>query len=94
MTKVKTVKVNTDEVAFLANVRELASTRAGQEVLWRILELCNIYTDSFTGNSSTFYNEGRRSVGLQILAFLEDADPTIYPRLILQKLNQYPEPIK
>jgi hypothetical protein len=49
------------------------------------LGLCNLYTSTFTGNSQTFYLEGKRDVGLDILKLLEDADPTIYPKLILDK---------
>jgi len=69
----------------LAKMRELLKTSYGQDVIWHILSLCDIYSDAFTGNSRTFYNEGKRSIGLQILHFLEEADPTIYGRLILAK---------
>jgi hypothetical protein len=61
-----------------------ASTRQGKIFMWQILGLCNLYTSTFTGNSQTFYLEGKRDVGLDILKLLEDADPTIYPKLILE----------
>ena len=68
-----------------ANVRQLLKTRQGKDVIWHILSLCNIYSDTFTGNSQTFYLEGRRSVGLQVLQLLEDADPLAYAELLLEK---------
>ena len=68
-----------------ANVRQLLKTRHGKDVIWHILSLCNIYSDTFTGNSQTFYLEGRRSVGLQVLQLLEDADPLAYAELLLEK---------
>lgn len=71
----------------LGNVREVLKSRAGKAVIWHILSLGNIYSDSFTGNSTTFYNEGRRAIGLQVLQLLEDADPTLYPRLLLDNMN-------
>ena len=76
-----------DYELLLANVREVLKSRQGKQVIWHILSLSNIYSDSFTGNSTTFYNEGRRAIGLQILQLLEDADPTLYPRLLLDNIN-------
>jgi len=70
------------------NVREVLKLRAGKEVLWYILSLTNLYGDNFTGNSQTFYLEGKRAIGLQILQLLEDADPTAYPRLLLDKQKE------
>jgi hypothetical protein len=67
------------------NVRMLLATRQGKDFVWHVLGLCNLYTSTFTGNSQTFYLEGKRDVGLDILKLLEDADPTIYPKLILDK---------
>jgi hypothetical protein len=80
----------TDHEVFNANVRELLSKSFGKEVIWHILSMCNIYGDTFTGNSHTYYLEGKRAVGLEILQMLEDADPTAYPKLLLsqQKLNE------
>lgn len=70
-----------------ANVREVAKSKAGKAFIWHLLGLANLYSESFTGNSSTFYNEGRRGFGLQILQLLDDADPTIYPRMILDNIE-------
>jgi hypothetical protein len=67
------------------NVSMVLSTRQGKDVIWHILSLCNLYSSTFTGNSQTFYLEVKRVVGLDILKLLEDADPTLYPKLILEK---------
>jgi len=69
----------------LENVREVLKTGAGKELIWNILAMCNLYGDNFTGNSQTFYLEGKRAVGLHILQLLEDADKTAYARLLLEK---------
>lgn len=71
----------------LANVRELSKYRFGKEFIWHVLSICNLYTDGFTGDDQTFYNEGKRAVGLQLLQLLDEADPTMYARLILEKQN-------
>ncbi len=71
-----------------ANVLELMKTGAGKKVIWHILGLCGIYASSFTGNSTTFYNEGKRDIGLDVLRMLEDADDTIYARLQLEMIKE------
>jgi hypothetical protein len=79
---------NQDELkryaALKANYREMLKTRAGREVIWHILSLCDIYTDGFTGNSTTFFIAGKRNVGMQLIEVMTDADPTAYPRLLLE----------
>ena len=71
-----------------ANTRELLKTSAGKSLIWHVLSICNLYGESFTGNSSTFYNEGKRAVGLEILQLLEDADKLAYATLLLAKQKE------
>lgn len=53
----------------------ILTTPQGRRFVWDMLEFCGIYKDSFTGNSTTFYNEGRRSVGLWLLSEIAKAKP-------------------
>jgi len=69
----------------VANTRELLKTKAGKDFIWYILSIANLYGDNFTGNSQTFYLEGKRSIGLEVLQLLEDVDKTAYARLLLDK---------
>jgi len=71
----------------VSNTRELMKTSYGKEFVWYILGLCGLYSETFTGNSQTFYNEGKRSIGLDLLSLLDDADPTIYPRLVIENID-------
>lgn len=65
-----------------ANVREVMSTRAGKHFIWEVLAYCGIYTDnSAVGDLGI---EGKRSVGLEIINMMNDADPKIYPKLMLE----------
>ncbi len=41
----------------------------GKRVLSVLLNESGVFEDSFTGNSRTFYNEGRRVIGLLLLDF-------------------------
>lgn len=74
-----------EQAAFNGNVRELLKTSFGKAVLWAILEEAGLYTPTFTGNSQTYYLEGKRDMGLFVLEMIQDADPTAYARLLLDK---------
>ena len=50
--------------------------------------MCQLYSESFTGNSTTFYNEGKRSIGLELLQMLEDTDKTAYAKLLLAQTKE------
>jgi len=63
----------------LANVREFMSSLKGQTVMWEILSYCDMYS-SIPGK----FEAGKRNVGLDIMTLLADADPTIYPKLLLE----------
>ena len=90
MTKRKSKEENEYDI-LRTDVRTLLDTKAGQEFVWYVLSICNIYGETFTGNSQTFYQEGKRSVGLEILQLLEDVDTTAYARLLLAKQKQKDE---
>ena len=64
-------------------VLKLSTSDEGKRFIYHILDLCGIHTSSFTGNSQTFYLEGRRSVGLEIISLMEAVDPRLYPKLLL-----------
>ena len=68
-----------------ADITTVMGSDQGKDIIWEILSLCGIYDNQFTGNSGTFFNEGRRSVGIDLIQILNDADPTLYPRLLLER---------
>lgn len=47
----------------------------GRNFVWNVLTYAGIFLDSFTGNSHTDYNEGRRSLGLKLITVLEEVCP-------------------
>ncbi len=71
---------------FLSNLRELLKTRHGKDFVWYVLELSGIYSHFSTSDINNLLKaEGRRTVGLDVIDTLMDADPEIYPRLLLDK---------
>lgn len=49
-----------------------------RRVLMRIVDGTGVFQRSFTGNSETFYREGRRSVGLEIIEMVEQVEPDAF----------------
>lgn len=67
-----------------ADMKKVLDSRAGRNVLWWLLSQTNIYGSAFTGNSTTFFNEGKREVGLRLLARITEADVTAYPKMMME----------
>ena len=67
----------------LSDVGWLLSHKEGRRFMWRFLKCGNIFGLCFTGNNSSFYNEGRREVMLPFLA-----DSQRYPDLYIQMVRE------
>ena len=65
-----------------AAFKALLQTQEGMTVFWWLLGRTHVFQSSFTGNSSTFFLEGERNVGLQIYNQLMAADPYALQKLI------------
>lgn len=66
-----------------ADLRELLSTSAGRRFFYRVChDTCRILAKSYTGNSDTFFNEGRRSIGV----FLWEEGQRVAPADVVQCL--------
>lgn len=44
----------------------------GRRFMYGLLAAAGVYQGSFTGNSETFYKEGKRAIGLQYLAIINE----------------------
>lgn len=60
----------------------LMSDKRGRRFIWRLLDTSGVYRSSFTGNSETFFREGARNVGLQIIADIHEFAPDAYVTMI------------
>jgi hypothetical protein len=56
-------------------LRVVISTYEGRALVWRILALAGVFRSSFTGDVHTYYNEGKRGIGLEIIEILNTVDP-------------------
>lgn len=65
------------------DLQQVLATPRGRRWVWRVLSLARIYEQSFTGDPlTTAFNEGRRAVGNQILAELNEAAPDAFVSMI------------
>lgn len=65
------------------------SNKKGRRFVWRHLEKAGVFRSSFTGNSETFFREGSRNLGLQVLAMVMEHTPEAFALMLKeQKENE------
>lgn len=64
----------------LADLRHVLETRPGRRFVWRLLAQAGCFRLSFTyaEPETTVFNEGRRSLGLLLMAEIHELDPSFY----------------
>lgn len=67
------------------DLRFILSSEQGRRFVWKQLSLCGVFKTSFTGNSETFFLEGRRDIGLRLLDDIMSVDPDGF----LKMMNEY-----
>ena len=72
----------------LEDWRLLLSKQWGRRLVWRILDQTGLYRTSFTGNSTTFFNEGQRNIGLWLVDEVLSADADQYLSMIKENNKQ------
>lgn len=63
----------------------LMSQARGRRFIWRLLSKAGVFQSSFTGNSATFFNEGRRDVGLWALASITAHCPEDFVKMLTEQ---------
>lgn len=74
---------DTEEPAIYRALNNVMSTPEGRTVVWHVLGWCKVYNEAFAGNSGDIFEKGQRSIGLRLIATLNEIDPTMYPRMLL-----------
>lgn len=84
----------------LNDLRAVLETRPGRRVVWRQLQRAGVFRTSFAQGipDRTAFNEGRRDMGLALLAEIHELDPTLYVTMAKEasddEKKQEPEPPK
>lgn len=67
----------------LDDLEAVCSTPHGRRTIWRYLSLCGMFRTSYYGDvNQALFLEGQRNIGLQIVADLNEADPSIYLKMM------------
>lgn len=64
------------------DIRTLLMSRAGFNLIWWILEMSGVFVSSYTGNSDTYLNEGKRAIGLELLHRIVAVRPDVFESMI------------
>jgi len=59
----------------LGDLTIVMNSEAGRRFVWRLLSAAHCFQTSFTGDTETFFREGERNLGLQILTDLLEECP-------------------
>jgi len=69
--------------------RFLLANPHGARILWKMIKQCGVYTRVADNSGSwTYFNDGRRSVGLNMIAEICEADPEGYIKLQTKSLKE------
>ena len=67
------------------NWKWLLDSETGRRIAWDLLSECGIFETSFTGHSNTtFFNEGRRQIGLSVVKKIKEARPAALTEMMEQ----------
>lgn len=78
-------KKQLDQEAF----RFLLDNPHGRRILWKLIGSCGVYKSSAENSGSfTYFNEGKRSVGLNLIVDICEADPEGFIKLQKQSLKE------
>jgi hypothetical protein len=63
----------------LSDIRLILKSPEGRRFYWRLMSEAGVFHRSFAGDvNTTLFNEGRRSLGIDLLNDLMDAKPTAF----------------
>lgn len=71
----------------IAGLGQLLETRQGRAWANDLLGKCGVFRTSFTGNSATFFNEGKRDIGLLVMADITREYPDAYLTMLKENRN-------
>lgn len=77
------MKVKLQKEREVADLNALLKSPEARRFIWRILKMCGMYESSYTGSGSdTFFREGKRQIGLNILAEVTTVDPNAFLQMM------------
>ncbi len=71
-----------------ADLRAVLATQAGRRLVWRLLNICKVFGDSFDSDTHLHArNAGMRSVGLKLMEEAQRVAPQSYLEMTGERIN-------
>jgi hypothetical protein len=70
-----------------SDLRKVLGGPEGRRFVWRLMSEAGVFRSSFTGNSETFFREGKRNIGLMILGDVMVAQPDSFTVMQREAVN-------
>jgi hypothetical protein len=77
--------VRHDEKLREADLADLLRYKAFRRYVWRWIRDCGVFKLSYTGNAETYFKEGQRNIGLNMLEEIKKADPKVMVEMMLEE---------
>lgn len=81
-------KIERERLRHLNDIRKLVAMPEGRRFYFFVLKEAGVFKSSFTGNSTTFFNEGARNVGLVLLRDLMEARPDALTQMMRENYSE------
>jgi hypothetical protein len=72
---------------YLEDLRDILSRPSGVRFFNEFFNEGKMFCSTFTGNSQTFFNEGKRAVALKFFGDIAEAAPEKIPELLINKVE-------
>jgi len=74
----KKLLIDIEEDNYKKDLKWLLDSEQGYRFFSKFFKDTKVFDETFTGNSQTYYNEGRRSVGLKYVRDCKKANPEVF----------------
>jgi hypothetical protein len=64
--------------------KSVMATAEGRRWIWWLLDRCGVFRTSFTGDETTYFNEGTRNVGLMVIADINALCPEYFATMMTE----------
>jgi len=81
-------KIERIRLRHLNDIRKIVAMPEGRRFYFFILKEAGVFRSSFTGNSTTFFNEGARNIGLIVLRDLMEARPDALTQMMRENYSE------
>lgn len=83
------VKVKRGRNQEIQDIAFILGDKRGRRFYWRYLSSCGVYKSSADNSGSwTYFNEGRRNVGLSLMADMDEAAPEAYALMLKESKEE------